>query len=222
MIPREHICGGCILNKYIILTAAHCFGEIEPEEAKVRLGSTYYPRVPIYDIAILKLRKPVYQTRTIRYIKLPKKKPRTGTRALMCGWGITGFAASGISAHLRRATVLHIDSKDSASSGWNIYGEFIRETMICAGALDQAACGGDSGNTLVVKNEVVGIASWSCEAQNFPDVYTDIVVLRLWINKAMKALIKKKNPMARKPVIAKYYRNSTTKTDINSQSIKRV
>uniref|UniRef100_A0A1B0AAJ1 Peptidase S1 domain-containing protein n=1 Tax=Glossina pallidipes TaxID=7398 RepID=A0A1B0AAJ1_GLOPL len=172
--------------------------------------------VPVYDIAILKISKPVYQTKTIRYIKLAKTRPRTGARAVVSGWGTTGLGLNGISVHLRKATVRYIDGKDCASFGRNIYRVFITETMICAETLDQAACAGDSGSPLVVKGELVGIASWGagCGTQNFPDVYTDVVALRYWINNALKTLIKRESSeKQKKQTVTKYNTNSENRNE---------
>uniref|UniRef100_A0A1B0AAJ3 Peptidase S1 domain-containing protein n=1 Tax=Glossina pallidipes TaxID=7398 RepID=A0A1B0AAJ3_GLOPL len=197
----SHFCGGSIISEDIIVTAAHCVSGSNPSELKVRLGSTYnneggivvgvkalkyhekYDRDLLwYDIAVLKLEKPVKQSSTVRYIEMAKQVPKTGTSAVISGWGTKCFLMCDLSAVLMEVEVTFLERKDCASKNYQ-YGEKIRETMVCGYAKDKDSCQGDSGGPFVAEGKLVGVVSWGqgCALDGYPGVYADVAALRDWI-----------------------------------------
>ncbi|XP_075168812.1 trypsin-like [Haematobia irritans] len=204
----RHFCGGSIIAEDIILTAAHCMQVFEAHEFKVRLGASKYnmggelvavksfkshdnynPNTKINDVALVKLATPVRESKNVRYIPLVEKTPVTGTTAVVTGWGTTCFITCDLSENLQEVEVDILDYKTCASSDYG-YGSNIKETMVCAYAVDKDACQGDSGGPLVVNDKLVGVVSWGagCAAPGFPGVYADIASVRSWIEKTSKEM----------------------------------
>uniref|UniRef100_A0A1I8PGP6 Peptidase S1 domain-containing protein n=1 Tax=Stomoxys calcitrans TaxID=35570 RepID=A0A1I8PGP6_STOCA len=204
----RHFCGGSIISEDIIVTAAHCMQRYSASEFKVRLGSTnnevggelvsvksfrnhekYDRDTKVNDVALVKMATPVRESSKVRYVKLAKKTPVTGTTAVVTGWGTTCFLACDVTTTLQEVEVDIIDYKTCASSEYS-YGSLILETMVCAYAVEKDACQGDSGGPLVVGDELVGVVSWGhgCAEPGYPGVYADVAALRKWIEKASKEM----------------------------------
>lgn len=62
-------------------------------------------------------------------------------------------------------------------------GNTVTERMICARNTDGGPCQGDTGNSLVYNEELIGMMSWSygCGVWKYPTVYTDVTKFRDWI-----------------------------------------
>ncbi|KAL9927296.1 trypsin-like [Glossina fuscipes fuscipes] len=197
----SHFCGGSIISEDIIVTAAHCVARKNPSELRVRLGSTYYNEGGIvvgvkalkyhekfdgdtlwHDIAILKLEKPVKQSSTIRYIEMAKNVPKTGTPAVVSGWGTKCFSGCPLSPVLMEVEVAFLQREDCASKTY-LYGEMIKKTMVCGYATSKDACQGDSGGPFVAEGKLVGVVSWGegCALDGYPGVYADVAALRDWV-----------------------------------------
>ncbi|KAL9927288.1 trypsin-like [Glossina fuscipes fuscipes] len=197
----NHYCGGSIISEDIVVTAAHCLRSVEASDLQVRLGSTYYNKGGIlvdvktlksheqydrellwHDIAILKLEKPVNQSSTVRYIEMAKEVPKTGTLAVISGWGTKCFMMCDLSTALMEVEVTFLERKDCASQNYQ-YGERIRETMVCGYAKDKDSCQGDSGGPFVAEGKLVGVVSWGqgCALDGYPGVYADVAALRDWV-----------------------------------------
>uniref|UniRef100_A0A1A9VA52 Peptidase S1 domain-containing protein n=1 Tax=Glossina austeni TaxID=7395 RepID=A0A1A9VA52_GLOAU len=197
----RRFCGGSIISENIVVTAAHCLQGVKPSELQVRLGSTYYneggllvgvqalkyhekfdPKLVIYDIAIAKLDKSVEESSTVRYIELAKKVPKTGTSAVVSGWGTKCFLACDLSPVLMEVEVTFLERKDCASPTY-LYGEKIKETMVCGYAKEKDSCQGDSGGPFVAEGKLVGVVSWGqgCALDGYPGVYADVAALRDWV-----------------------------------------
>ena len=106
------ICGGTILDKTTIISAAHCFmnkkkdytkwyvlaGKISRQsyDGSIRIARTIvhpewnYDRI-VNDVAIVKLSKPLIFDKNIKPMCLPSKdfKPRIGDMCIVSGWGDT-------------------------------------------------------------------------------------------------------------------------------------
>jgi len=194
-LSGSHFCGGSIVNENTIVTAAHCTVGKLPSGLRIRLGTTKYntggeivsvksihihpgynSQLMINDFSVLKLSTPVRESSTVRYIQLAEVTPRTGTPAVVTGWGTTCFLfCPTLPTTLQEVTVDIIDWTDCASKDYK-YGSQILPTMVCAYAEKKDACQGDSGGPLVANNQLVGVVSWGagCAREGYPGVYSDV------------------------------------------------
>ncbi|XP_053667771.1 transmembrane protease serine 9-like [Anopheles marshallii] len=138
-----------------------------------------------HDIALLKLRKPVEFTKTIRPVCLPKERSEpAGQLGTVVGWGRTAEGGT------LPALVQHVDvpilTLDQCRS-MKYRASRITSNMLCAGKGKQDSCQGDSGGPLLVRNgdkhEIVGIVSWGvgCGRAGYPGVYTRVARYLPWL-----------------------------------------
>jgi len=204
------ICGGSIVSKNVVVTAAHCIKSWYQYYVRVgqhqRLYSptgytkfikvkkaTVHPQwnpnsIQKYDIAILELEEDIEFNDAIQPICLPSPTQRWGksTNYLVTGWGTTRESGSS-SKVLMQVIVPYITQKTCKSL---LGSSSVHCAVICAGYLEggKDSCQGDSGGPLAVKIDgkwtLAGVVSWGygCARAKQPGVYTNVVKYRDFID----------------------------------------
>jgi len=206
---NSHFCGGTIIQKEFILTAAHCVEEATPDDVRVGAGDNTRSKQTIhkvsavyvhpkydssnidYDVAVLKLAAPLELAHNIQIKDLDTTEPENDAIVNVAGWGTTSSGGSTLPTALREVTVNIVARKTCQDN----YGDdAITARMICAADAGKDSCQGDSGGPLVNSNSdatelgsLVGIVSWGygCAEPDYPGVYTSVPNLYKWIEEQL-------------------------------------
>lgn len=209
------VCGASLISEKALLTAAHCINKSaeyflklgivketsfdEPNEKvlgvkSVHIHPLFDSSLMFYDIALLKLDKPIACNKDIRPICLPKQNenlPEPNSTLTVLGWGTTGTNSTEASLYLKDAQIPLVDETICR----NIYGVLVDYSFnFCAGYKfgDADTCQGDSGGPILQWQngswQQIGITSWGdgCAKPFRPGVYTRISSCIDWIDNLLK------------------------------------
>ena len=211
----RQFCGCTAIDRYWVLTAGHCVDDgTEPDDFKVLFGAGPLgndPSVSLYkadaivmhpdysslhgldyDLALVRLKRPLPETMPILPLISDDSLERAGSSAKVLGWGWTSadHQNPGRPSFLQEANV-QVISLDVANSS-QYFGGYITENMLPAGSIDPFASThfGDSGGPLMGYNsslnrwEQLGTLSFGsgCNKPNNPiGGFTRISRFKPWI-----------------------------------------
>uniref|UniRef100_A0A1B6C1J8 trypsin n=1 Tax=Clastoptera arizonana TaxID=38151 RepID=A0A1B6C1J8_9HEMI len=197
------LCAGTILNKNYVMTLTSCVYGESASSFSVRVGSSssdaggkvYKVKKVIqnpsfdsyslsYDVALLKLSKPLKFGKTVKKINLASKALAKRSKVVLSGWG---NESSKNGNPFKELTVAIVD-RSTCNSSYSPYGYPIDASMSCAYTSNEGPCYGDFGDPIVAQNKVYGMFSWcfNCADDSFPGVYADVPASYNWIKKTMK------------------------------------
>ncbi|KAJ8680279.1 hypothetical protein QAD02_016066 [Eretmocerus hayati] len=210
-------CGGTLVNRFHVVTAGHCVAKASARQVQVTLGDyvvnsateslpaytfgvreirvhpyfKFTPQADRFDVAVLRLDRPVHYMPHIAPICLPEKNEDfLGKFGWAAGWGALQAGSRLRPKTLQAVDVPVIDNRICErwhrSNGINV---IIYDEMMCAGYPEggKDSCQGDSGGPLMLERTgkwyLIGIVSagYSCAQPRQPGIYHRVAKTVDWI-----------------------------------------
>ncbi|XP_011496946.1 PREDICTED: chymotrypsin-2-like [Ceratosolen solmsi marchali] len=196
---NQHFCSGSIITRYHILSAAHCFNDMNNDYTNLRVyigtnspyansgvrfkitkvdihpeftGRMTQDEAWIHDIAVVTVDKRIKFQPYQHKIDLPTDEIVIGSDAVITGYGKLNFSAEWFPDQIHKAVLTVIDIETCM----NQLNRRIHDTQACLyKAKGIGGCYGDSGGPVVANEKLIGIQSWVIPcAQGYPDVFTNV------------------------------------------------
>jgi secreted trypsin-like serine protease len=210
--PLGHFCGGSLIARDVILTAAHCQGmaqsavlgrhdldeyfDGEVFAIRAELPHPEYNEILHNNDFMLIFLEGHSTAEDIVPVRLNSDPsvPAAGRDVTVVGWGDTDISEVEDMSDVLMKVVVSVVPNDECDavegSGYTYRGQ-ITKSMLCAWADGRDSCQGDSGGALVIRggsgrsDVQVGIVSWGagCAFKRFPGIYARVSQAYHWIQR---------------------------------------